>query len=110
MGNRDALLSKLLDENKIALLHGAMLNTKPYKMFLGWNIKFQYEKEGTTYLFQWQHWNWIDMYDGDKRLYEVNNALTINGSEIKDKENLIDEMNQCIDRYRDAKKHIDQQN
>lgn len=110
LGNRDALLSKLLDENKIALLHGAMLDTKPYKMFLGWNIRFQYEKEGTLYLFQWQHRNWIDMYDGDKRLYEVNNTLTIDGSKIKDEENLIDEMNQCINRYRDAKKHIDQQN
>ena len=114
LGNRDALLSKLLDENKIALLHGAMLDTKPYKMFWGWNIRFQYEKEGALYLFQWQHWNRIDLYEGNKRLCEderLNSySLTINGKEVKDEKDLIDKMNQCVDRYRDAKKHIDQQN
>lgn len=77
---------------------------------MGRDIKFQYVKDDTPYLFQWQQWDWIDMYEEEKRLYEVNKALIINGSKIKDEGNLIDEMNQCINRYKDAKKHIDQQN
>ena len=106
LSNRDTLLSKLLDENKIILLHGVMLDIKPYKMFWGWNIRFQYNKEDGEfpYLFQWQSWNWIDMYDGNRRLCEDQNDLTIDGSAIKDEKDLIDKMNQCIDRYRDAKK------
>lgn len=116
LNNRDSLLSKLLDEGKITLLHGERLDTKPYKMFWGWNIKFQYNKEDneSPYLFQWQFWNWIDMYEENKRLCEderlKTHYLTINGIEIKDENDLIDKMNQCIDYYRDAKKHIDQQN
>ena len=116
LNNRDSLLSKLLDEGKITLLHGERLDTKPYKMFWGWDIKFQYNKEDNEfpYLFQWQSWNWIDMYEENKRLCEderlKTHDLTIDGSEIKDENDLIDKMNQCIDRYRDAKKHIDQQN
>ena len=106
LSNRDTLLSKLLDENKIILLHGVMLDIKPYKMFWGWNIRFQYNKEDGEfpYLFQWQSWNRIDMYDGNRRLCEDQNDLTIDGSAIKDEKDLIDKMNQCIDRYRDAKK------
>ena len=80
----------------------------------GLHISFEYKNGNTSYSFKWQSWNWIDMYDGDKRLCKderlKTHDLTIDGSEIKDKKNLIDEMNQCIDRYRDAKKHIDQQN
>lgn len=116
LNNRDSLLSKLLDEGKITLLHGERLDTKPYKMFWGWDIKFQYNKEDNEfpYLFQWQSWNGIDMYEENKRLCEderlKTHDLTIDGSEIKDENDLIDKMNQCIDRYRDAKKHIDQQN
>ena len=116
LNNRDSLLSKLLDEGKITLLHGERLDTKPYKMFWGWNIKFQYNKEDNefTYSFQWQYCDSIDMYEENKRPCEdeilKTHHLTIDGSQIKDENDLIDKMNQYIDRYRDAKKHIDQQN
>ena len=83
-------------------------------MFWGWNIKFQYVKYGMQYLFQWQHWNWIDMYDGDKRLYEDESLksyeLTFNGDDIKDKADLIEKMNQCIARYRKIQENADQPN
>ena len=80
----------------------------------GLHISFEYKTGNTSYSFKWQSWNWIDMYDGDKRLCKderlKTHDLTIDGSKIKDKNDLIVKMNQCIGRYRDAKKHIDQQN
>lgn len=110
LNNRDTLLSTLWDEGKITLLHGERLDTKPNKMFWGWDIKFRYVKDGKPYLFRWQHWNWIDLYEDNKRLYEDNNNLTINGSEIKDEKDLIEKMDQCIDRYRNSKGNADQLN
>ena len=116
LNNRDSLLSKLLDEGKITLLHGERLDTKPYKMFWGWDIKFQYNKEDNEfpYLFQWQSWNWIDMYEENKRLCEderlKTHDLTIDGSEIKDENDLVEKMDQCIDRYRNSKGNADQLN
>ena len=80
-------------------------------MFWGWDIKFRYVKDGKPYLFQWQHWNWIELYEDNKRFCEDNNNLTINGSEIMDEKDLIEKMDQCIiDCYKETKKHIDQQN
>lgn len=114
MPKRDSLLNSLLNENIITLVHGKELDIMPQKMFWGWDIKFQYVKDDTPYLFQWQHWNWIDMYDGDKRLYEDESLkpyqLTFNGDDIKDEADLIDQMNQCIDRYRKAQENADHPN
>ena len=80
----------------------------------GLHISFEYKKGNTSYSFKWQSWNWIDMYDGDKRLCKDENLksykLTINGSDIKDEVDLIEKMNQCIDRYMNAKRNADQPN
>lgn len=112
--NRNKILSSLYGGNLNAEKQQGKIYTDQKingcDFFWGRDIKFQYVKDDTPYLFQWQQWDWIDMYEEEKRLYEVNKALIINGSKIKDEGNLIDEMNQCINRYKDAKKHIDQQN
>lgn len=112
MPKRDFLLNSLLSDNIITLVNGKELDIIPQKMFWGWNIKFQYVKYGMQYLFQWQHWNWIDMYDGDKRLYEDESLksyeLTFNGDDIKDEADLIEKMDQCIARYLNAKRNANQ--
>lgn len=112
MPKRDFLLNSLLSDNIITLVNGKELDIIPQKMFWGWNIKFQYVKYGMQYLFQWQHWNWIDMYDGDKRLYEDESLksyeLTFNGDDIKDETDLIEKMDQCIARYLNAKRNANQ--
>lgn len=77
--------------------------------FWGWDIHFIYVDDA-EYAFRWQHWNWIDLYEDNKRLYEENNNLTINGSEIKDEKDLVEKMDQCIDRYRNSKGNADQLN
>ena len=80
----------------------------------GLHISFEYKKGNTSYSFKWQSRNRIDMYDGDKRLCKDENLksykLTINGSDIKDEVDLIEKMNQCIDRYMNAKRNADQPN
>ena len=78
--------------------------------FWGWDIHFVYLLNDAEYEFRWQHWNYIDMYEGDKKLYEDNNKLTINGNDIKDEADLIEKMNQCIACYRNAKENADQLN
>ena len=76
--------------------------------FWGWDIHFIYVLDDAKYTFRWQNWNYIDMYDGDKKLYEDNNALTINGNDIKDEADLIEKMDQCIARYLNAKRNANQ--
>ena len=84
------------------------------EFFWGWDIYFIYVQEDAEYSFRWQHWNWIDMYSGDKRLYEDESLksyeLTFNGDDIKDETNLIEKMNQCITRYRQAQENANQPN
>lgn len=79
--------------------------------FWGWDIHFIYVDDA-EYAFRWQHWNWIDMYDGDKRLYEDESLksyeLTFNGDDIKDEADLIEKMDQCIARYLNAKRNANQ--
>lgn len=76
--------------------------------FWGWNIRFQYVKDATSYSFQWQHDNWIDMFDGDKCLCENKNIGFYRLSDIKNEADLIEKMNQCIDHYMNAKRNADQ--
>lgn len=76
--------------------------------FWGWDIHFIYVLDDAKYMFRWQNWNWIDMYDGDKKLYEDNKALTINSNDIKDETDLIEKMDQCIARYLNAKRNANQ--
>lgn len=95
---RDDILSSLNDEGNIKVLE-EVIETKP-KMLFGWDIHFEYKKN-KPYSFRWQHWNWIDMYEGDKRLVddEKYKDLTIDGKNITDKDSLIQELNACIEKY-----------
>ncbi|MBO8457395.1 MAG: DUF262 domain-containing protein [Spirochaetes bacterium] len=95
---RDDVLSALNDEGKIKVLE-EVIETKP-KMLFGWDIHFEYKKN-KPYSFRWQHWNWIDMYKGDKRLVddEKYKDLKIDGESITDKNSLIQSLNACIEKY-----------
>ena len=95
---RDDVLSALNDEGKIKVLE-EVIETKP-KMLFGWDIHFEYKKN-KPYSFRWQHWNWIDMYEGDKRLVddEKYKDFKIDGENITDKDSLIQNLNDCIEKY-----------
>lgn len=78
--------------------------------FWGRNIKFEYVKEGISYTFHWQSWNWIDMYDGDIRLIDKENSsayekLKIDASKINS-ENLTGELERCINDYIESQKQL----
>lgn len=74
---------------------------------IGLYISFEYKKESTSYSFKWQNWNWIDMYEDGNRLIDNDNkdfkVLTIDGSKIKDINDFIQEVNQCIKSYKEKK-------
>ncbi len=80
--------------------------------FWGWDIHFIYVLDNVEYIFRWQHWNWIDMYEGDERLCNDDNlnpyALYINSKYINNGKDLIKEMNRCINSYLKFKKDSDQ--
>lgn len=111
MCNRDKILNRLIDKGTVTLIVGSQIDTIPNKMLYGWDIKFQYMKDNTPYQFAWQHWNWIDMYEGNNRLCDNNDTqlcscnLTIDGGKIEDPEDFIVKMEQCIERYLDFRKH-----
>lgn len=99
LSKRDDILSALNGEGKIKVI-GEIIETEP-KMLFGWDIHFEYIYINKPYSFRWQHWNWIDMYEGNKRLAndEKYEDLTIDGKNITDKNSLIQELNACIEKY-----------
>ena len=102
---RDKILNELHDEGIIQLApRHQMKDLKgEYKMLFGWNIDFQYTKEENTYHFRWQHWGWIDMFEGEKRLYDDEKtheySLTIDGRNKIEPKSFRQEMDKCIERY-----------
>lgn len=108
---RDEILNTLVDEGTITLITGSQINTNP-KMLYGWDIKFKYTKDEEPYRFSWQHWDWIDMYEGDKRLCDIEafKNLTIDPTNIHCENDLITEMNNLIERYIEIKtaQNVDQ--
>lgn len=101
--NRDKFLSKLIENKKVEITEGKLLDTQPVKMFYGWEIGFVY-KEHT---FIWQRRNWIDMYEIDKRLedcQEYKDKCRIDGEKIQDSNDLIAKLERCIKNYNDIKK------
>ena len=99
LSKRDDILSALNGEGKIKVI-GEIIETEP-KMLFGWDIHFEYIKKDKPYSFRWQHWNWIDMYEGNKRLAndEKYEDLKIDGESITDKNSLIQSLNACIEKY-----------
>ena len=99
LSKRDDILSALNGEGKIKVI-GEIIETEP-KMLFGWDIHFEYIYINKPYSFRWQHWNWIDMYEGDKRLAndEKYEDLKIDGESIIDKDSLIQNLNACIEKY-----------
>ena len=69
--------------------------------FKDWNIHFKYKKNQKIYIFRWQCWNKIEMYEGDKSLANDKKYkdLTIEGKNITDKNSLIQSLNDCIEKY-----------
>lgn len=82
--------------------------------FWGLDIRFRFTKDGKDYIFQWQKWNWVDIYDGNDRLcdkYKVgnenenNNNFTIDGSKIVEGE-FINKLEELIQNFRNKQKEI----
>ncbi len=76
--------------------------------FWGRNIQFEYVYESVPYKFRWQSWGWIDMYEGDIRLIEkktpFTDKLVIDACLINTTEDLIRELERCINDYMEYKK------
>ena len=102
--NRDEILNNLIDEGKIKLCYENCRINSDTPMFFGWDVWFEYE----DYYFRWQPWNYIDMYDGNIRLYDTDRELTIACTEIIDekdvnKEYIIKGLDRCVDKYESYK-------
>ena len=98
---RDKIINDLIDKDIIKLIHGKKIKTTSEAMLYGWNISFTYTKNGVPYLFHWQYWGWIDMYEGGRRLCqnEEFNNLTIDSRNIKSTDDLVREMDNCVEEY-----------
>ena len=71
-------------------------------MFYGWHISFVYKK----HTFIWQHWNWIDMYEMDKRLedyQEYKSQCIIDGEDLQSTHDLVEKLDRCIENYKQIK-------
>ena len=100
LNNRDKFLSELIENKKVKITEGKFLDTQPIKMFYGWHIGFVYK----AHTFRWQYWNWIDMYETDKRLQdyqEYKDKCIINGEQIQDSNDLVTKLERCIENYND---------
>lgn len=84
---------------------------KKCDFFWGKEICFDYILESVSYKFRWQSWNWIDMYDGEIRLYkgedDATEDFTIEGEKINTPEDFIQELKRCIVKYKEYKKETD---
>lgn len=109
MCKRDKILNSLIDEGSITLITGSQIDTEPDKMLYGWDIKFQYMKDNVPYLFTWQYWNKIYMYEGDNRLAlsDEDSRFTIDSDKIENPKDLIEKMEECIECYLEFRKHND---
>lgn len=76
--------------------------------FWGWNIRFTYMYESVLYEFSWQSWKWIDMYEGNIRLIDMKTPFTdklvIDVNQISTLEDLVMELERCINDYKEYKK------
>lgn len=83
-------------------------------LLFGSDIQFKYTKDDTAYTFRWQHWNWIDMYEGEHRIHKDNDPTThafeFDGKEVTKSADFPGKIEQCIARYLDAKAQIDKAN
>ena len=103
--SRDHILSNLLNEGLIELDGSKQFETTE-PMFFGWGIKFKYRK----YSFHWQTNNWVDMYEGDKKLFDTEKGKTLhtefNGQgeySFHDTKSLEDELRRCVETYEKLK-------
>ena len=83
-------------------------------------IDFIYKKDNKDYHFRWQNSNWIDMYEGDKNIWDGRALdITLEKTEMlhthfkstsdeqepyfADSNSLINELNRCIKKYEEIK-------
>ncbi len=67
-------------------------------------IFFEYSYNGKKYRFAWQRWGYIDMYDGNKKLFELyfdkyKEGFTIPIEADTNVEGIIQQLNEIIERY-----------
>ena len=71
---------------------------KDCNFFWGLDIRFRFKYNNEEYTFQWQRWNWIDLYDGETRLYYNKEEVktTFDGSKVKNSDDFIVKLQGCI--------------
>ncbi len=99
---RANILLQMKDDG-VEILAERVENTNFY---YGWNIAFLYTLGGIQYKFCWQHWHYIDIYDGDARLYDdpiYGDKATFTCSDIDCCSKLKDKLENCIKEYETIK-------
>lgn len=109
---RREILSSLLSDNKITVNDEFIVNGTNPMFFYGWDVPFQYESGGVKYDFCWSIYDWVDMYEGDEKLYdkggicqEIHAHFAGKEKEISftDKNSLIEKLERCIKIYNEWK-------
>jgi hypothetical protein len=104
---RNSVLSALLKEGKIT----SNQKIDGCDFFWGWDINFKYKHtDGQEYSFRWQYSDWVDMYEGNEKLFDRHSDdnkqlhTLFNGKEdgfhFTDADSLVKEMIRCIDKYK----------
>lgn len=95
LSNRDDILKdsgvEILNSSKVKI-------DEPNMLYGGWTSCFRFKYNNKEYTFQWQPWNWIDLYDGETRLYYDKEEVktTFDGSEVKNSDDFIVKLQGCI--------------
>lgn len=73
----------------------------PPMLYGNWGIRFRFKYNNKEYTFRWQPWNWIDLYDGETRLYYDKKEVktTFNGCEVENSKDFIKKLQDCIDSW-----------
>ena len=114
---RREILSSLLSDNKITVNDEFIVKGTNPMFFYGWDVPFQYESfqdkyKGVKYDFCWSIYDWVDMYEGDEKLYdkggicqEIHAHFAGKEKEISftNKNSLIGELERCIKIYKEWK-------
>ncbi len=112
---RNYILNELLEREVIEIESDLIIQGSKPKFFYGWDIPFIYQKDGAQYEFWWLHSNWVDMYQGSKKLFDRGGDYSELHSQFINQESkevysfsnadeLINELDRCIQLYNSLSK------
>lgn len=93
---------RILNESAVDIIEAEKVTDEtdkiPPMLYGNWAIRFQFKYNNEEYTFRWQPWNWIDLYDGETRLYYDKEEVktTFDGSEVKNSDDFIVKLQGCI--------------